>query len=87
MTISSGQVTVGTVATYITGADPNPAYVHIHNADNTKTVFLGGPGVTITTGLNLLKEDSFEIFLHPGRALYAVIQTGTSTLSWLKQQI
>lgn len=87
MSISSAQVTVGTARVYLTGADPNPGYVHIHNNDNTKTLFLGGSDVTSSNGLHLLKEDSIEFFLHPGRGIYAVTADGTCAVSWLKQQI
>lgn len=87
MAITSGQTTVGTVATYLTGADSNPAYVHIHNNDNTKTAFIGGASVGTANGLSLLKEDSLDFYLHPGNALYAITSSGTHVISWLRQSV
>ena len=42
MPLTSGQTTVGTVAVQIDGADENPSFIHLHNNDNTKTLYLGG---------------------------------------------
>ena len=86
MALSSGTVTIGTVATKINGpASGNPIYLHIHNNDNTDTMFIGGPAVTTTDGLQLLKLASFEIILRPGNELYAVSTKAGHVISYLKQ--
>lgn len=85
MAITSGQVLVGQVPTQIDGQSPNPSRLHIHNADNTKILFVGNEGVTITTGLGLEKLDSMEITLNAGEALYAISETGSHLVTWLRQ--
>lgn len=83
--ISSGQVTIGTAATLIDGLEVNPFRLHIHNHDNTDSVYLGASDVTITTGLKLVKEDSIELIINPLEALYAVATKTGHIISYLKQ--
>jgi ABC-type uncharacterized transport system fused permease/ATPase subunit len=83
--ITSGQTIVGTSATQIDGSSANPSRLHIHNQDNTNSVFLGNISVTTSTGLQLLKLDSIELELNPGEALYAVSAGGSHTVSFLRQ--
>lgn len=85
MAISTGHVLVGQVPTQIDGSSPNPSRLHIHNADNTKIVYIGNETVTITDGLGLEKLDSVEITLNPGESLYAVSETGSHLVTWLRQ--
>lgn len=86
MALTNGTVTVGTAATQINGpASGNPIFLHIHNNDNTDTMYLGGPAVTTTDGLALTKLDSFEIILRPGNSIYAISTKAGHTLSYLKQ--
>lgn len=87
MPITSGQTTVGTVAAQIDGADDNPSFLRIHNNDNTKTLYVGGADVTTSNGLAILKEEAFDIILHPGATIYAVTSSGTHVVSWLRQTI
>lgn len=58
--ISHGQASIGTVATAIDGVSNNPVRMTIHNNDNATGIYLGGPDVTITNGLLLLKEQSYQ---------------------------
>jgi len=83
--ITSGQTTVGTSPTQIDGCSHNPSRLHIHNHDNTNSVFLGNSSVTTSTGLQLLKLDSIELDINPGDALYAVSAAGSHTVSFLRQ--
>ena len=83
--ISSGQVTIGTAPTLIDGLEVNPFRLHIHNDDNTDSVYLGTSDVTTTTGLKLLKEDSIELIINPLEALYAVATKTGHIISYLKQ--
>lgn len=62
---------VGTVATLIAPANSNPQEVHIHN-NSEHTIYIGASDVTITTGLNILKQETEEMYLVPGDALYAI---------------
>lgn len=83
--ISSGQVTVGTAPTLIDGLEVNPFRLHIHNHDNTESVYLGAFNVTTTTGLKLVKQDSIELIINPLEALYAVSSQAGHVISYLKQ--
>lgn len=84
--ITSGQTTVGTATpVQIDGSSVNPSYLTIHNNDNTKVLYLGGTGVSSTTGLKLLKEETLQFRLNPGEALYAISDSGSHVISWLRQ--
>lgn len=83
--ISSGQVTIGTAPTLIDGLEVNPFRLHIHNHDNTDSVYLGASNVTTSTGLKLVKEDSIELIINPLEALYAVATKSGHIISYLKQ--
>jgi hypothetical protein len=88
MTLFSGTTTVGTAATLIDGiAWNNPVLLHIHNADNTDSVFVGGPDVTIDNGLQLLKLDSLEITLHQANQIYCVSSKTGHNVSWIAQRL
>ena len=85
MALTSSQVTVTTSPTLLIAAENNPVLVHLHLHDNTDNVYLGNSTVTTSTGLRLIKQDSFEINLAPGNSLYAIITTSTATVSVIKQ--
>lgn len=86
--VISGQTTVGTTATLIDGvAWQNPVVMHLHNNDNTDAVYIGGPNVTTTNGLTLLKEDSIELTLHQANQIYAVSGKTGHVISWIAQKL
>lgn len=85
MAITSGQQTIGTSPQLVDGISPNPSRLHIHNMDNTKLLFIGNGDVTITNGLALQKLDSVELTLNAGESLYAVSESGSHLISWLRQ--
>jgi hypothetical protein len=85
MAITSGQQTIGTTRQLVDGISANPSRLHIHNMDNTKTLYIGNNSVTISNGLALQKLDSVELTLNAGESLYAISETGTHTISWLRQ--
>ena len=85
MALTSSQVTVTTSPTLLIAAENNPVLVHLHLHDNTDNVYIGNSAVTTSTGLRLIKQDSFEINLEPGNSLYAIITTSTATVSIVKQ--
>jgi hypothetical protein len=88
MSLFSGQTSVGTAATLIDGvAYNNPVSLHIHNNDNTDAVYIGGPDVTISNGLKLLKEDSLEITLHQANTIYCVSSKSGHIVSWIAQKL
>ena len=85
MAISSGQVVVGTTAVGIDGASTNPSHLRIHNMDNTKVLFIGDSNVTVANGFALQKLETLELILNAGEAIFAVSDTGSHTISWLRQ--
>jgi hypothetical protein len=86
MSLSNGVITVGTAATPIDDvASANPTQLHIHNNDNSDAVFIGGPDVTTSTGLQLLKLETVDFILRPGNKLYAVSSKADHSISFIKQ--
>jgi hypothetical protein len=85
MAITSGQQTIGETRQLVDGISPNPSRLHIHNLDNTKVIFLGNENVTVANGFALQKLDSIELTINPGESLYAVTESGTHVISWLRQ--
>jgi hypothetical protein len=87
MAISSGWTSVGTAAVAIDGVSTNPSLITIHNNDNSTNIYLGGQNVTSTTGLLLLKEQSYQFDLQPLEQLWVVSTKEGHTISWLRQTI
>ena len=85
MAILSGVSVVGTAAVHLDSSSVNPIKLHVHNDDNTATVYLGGSDVTVATGYKLLKEESLVFDLNPGEALYAISSKADHNISWLRQ--
>lgn len=83
--ITTGWTTVGTTATLVDGREVNPFRLRIHNNDNTDAIYIGTQDVTVTTGLPLLKQESFDLIVNPLEAVYAVSTKAGHVLSWLKQ--
>jgi hypothetical protein len=85
MAITSGAMTVGTVATIIDGTSVSNFRLIVHNNDNTDAVFIGGPDVTTANGLRVLKEESIQLEMNPLDSIYAVSGKAGHTISYLKQ--
>jgi FtsP/CotA-like multicopper oxidase with cupredoxin domain len=85
MTITTGQLTVGTTPVQIDGTSTSNYKLHIHNADNQANLYLGNATVSASTGLILPKQDSTELNLYPGETIWVVSDTTNHLVSWLKQ--
>jgi hypothetical protein len=85
MAITSGVITVGTVPSIIDGTFNSNFRLLVHNNDNTDTIFLGGPDVTITTGLQLLKQETIQLEMNPLESVFAISDKAGHTISFLKQ--
>jgi hypothetical protein len=83
--ITSGQQLIGTTRQLVDGISPNPSRLHIHNLDNTKVLFLGNDSVSTTNGFAIQKLESMELILNAGESVYAISETGTHLISWLRQ--
>jgi hypothetical protein len=87
MPIQTGQVSVGTAATRLLGTSGNFGHVILHNDDNTDAIFIGGTGVTTSTGLKLTKIEHHDFNIMPATELYAVSSKNGHVLSYLLQQL
>lgn len=85
MAISTGQLTVGTTPVQIDGTSNSNYKIHIHNMDNTDTLYIGNGDVSITNGLGLPKLDSVELQCYPGESIFVVSPKSGHLISWLKQ--
>ena len=83
MPIYSGQVSVGTAATVIPFTSHMPWFIDVHNDDNADNLWVGGPGVTSTTGLQVNKLEHFSFNLSALDRVYAVSTKAGHDLSWL----
>jgi hypothetical protein len=80
MSVQSAQITVGTAATLLSAAEtdtPAGARLVVRNSSATTSVFLGGAGVTASTGLELPSATQLPWTLDLGEALYAAVVVGT----------
>lgn len=83
--ITTTQVNVGTAVALLHDCT-RWARVTVHNNDNTKTLYLGGATVSSTTGLTLVKQETLQLHLSPGEALYAISEgAGGHVVSLLVQ--
>jgi len=83
--ISTGQAAIGLTATAIDGVSNTESKITIHNNDNSTDIWVGGPDVTSSNGLLLLKEQSYQFNLMPLEQIYAVSSKTGHTISWMKQ--
>ena len=82
-TVLSGQTTVTSTATLITTGVVGASYLHLHApAGGNNTIYVGGPDVTTSTGMELHKGTTVIVWLPESGKLYAVC-SNTETLTWL----
>lgn len=82
-TVLSGQTTVGTAATMITVGVVGASHLLLHAPAGGNSIYVGGAAVTTTTGFELHKGSTTEVWLPEAGTLYAVVASGTETLPWL----
>lgn len=83
--ISSGQVTIGTTPTLIDGTSTSDFRLTIHNMNNDDAIYIGGPNVTTTNGMQLLKLETLQLDMSPMSELYAVADKANLKIGFLKQ--
>lgn len=81
--IATGQVTVGTSATPIVAARAGRISVIII-ADGVTDVFVGGTGVTLTTGALLPGVKGSAMTLDTQAAVSGIVATGTQVISFIE---
>lgn len=72
MPVSSGKMTVGTAAVQIPAGSTMPWTIEVHNDDNSDALYIGGPGVTATTGMQINKIERLVVPAGPLDRLYLV---------------
>ena len=85
--ISTGVVSVGTASTAIDGVHFNPTRMVLQNNDNTDTLYIGGPDVTTSNGLSLLKLETLQLELEPLEQVYVVSTKTGHSMSFLRQTL
>lgn len=85
MAISSGQVEIGLTPTLVDGTYNSNFKLTIHNMNNDDSIYLGGPDVSITNGLQLLKLETIQLELNPLESIYVVSTKTGLKLGYLKQ--
>ena len=84
--MTSGSITVGTVASLIDGTSVSNFRLLVHNNDNTDAIYLGGPDVTTITGLKLDKGIILQLEMNPLDSVYAVSGKTGHIISYMKQE-
>lgn len=86
MAVDAAQVSVGTTETELTGAQTDTVAGQSLVAINkgAASVFLGGTGVTTTTGFELAAGESVNVDVNQGEKLFGIVATGTQTVHVLR---
>lgn len=87
MAVTSAQVSVGTTATELSAADTDTRLgqtLIVKNASAATAVFLGGSGVTTSTGLSLAAAATVTVELGQGEELYGIVAAATETVHVLR---
>ena len=79
----STQTSVTTTATLLVAASTVNRDINIHSISNT-SIYLGGSTVTTSNGFLFEKDDGYlTVSLPANETLYAIVATGTETVSVL----
>lgn len=81
MAIIGTAITVGTTAAQIAWPDDNSQYVYVQNGDyaGSAEIYIGGSGVTTSTGLRVLRTATTVLQIEGGDSLYCIADAdGTS---------
>ncbi|KAA6459648.1 hypothetical protein DYQ86_16140 [Acidobacteria bacterium AB60] len=82
--VSTGQASVGTTATALTGTSAGSQAIVKAPATNTQTIYVGGSGVTTATGYPLEPGASVPLPLR-AVAIYAVAAATGQKVAWIEQ--
>jgi hypothetical protein len=83
--ISTDQVNIGLEPTLVDGTSNSHWRITIQNMNNDDAIYLGGPEVTPTNGLQLLKLETITLEMNPLESIYAVSTKTGLKLGYLKQ--
>jgi hypothetical protein len=83
--ITTNQLSVGTARSAIDGSSNSNFQITIQNIDNSDTLYIGGPDVTTTNGLPLLKLEKLQVNMMPGETLYVISTKNGHSIGFMKQ--
>jgi len=84
MSITTGQLTIGTTAVQIDGNDVNPVTLKVHNLDATKQLFIGGANVTTANGYVLDKGEQLDFTLPAGQSVFIISSGNNHQIAWMR---
>lgn len=87
MAVSSGQMTIGTIAQQIDGLATSPYYLIIQNDSNTSKLCIGGSNVTISNGMKLAGNQFVEMRIAPLDNVWIVSDSENHPVSWIRWDV
>lgn len=75
---NTSQVTVTTTATLLVTANRADQAVYLHSSSGT--IYVGGAGVTTSTGYKMDNGDKLSMQLSDNESLYGIAASGTPTM-------
>lgn len=86
MPVTATRVTVGVTATLLL-APERRVRARIQNPVGGATVQLGGAGVSVAAGMDLVAGAYVETFVEPNDALYAIITAATQAIQVMYYEV
>ena len=83
MSLTTGQTVVGVTPTFIATGIVGASWIALH-VDGTASIYVGGAAVTTSTGFEVHKGSTLTVWLPETDKLYAVVTSGTETLTWMQ---
>jgi hypothetical protein len=82
-TVISGQTSVGVTPVLITTGVVGASHLYLHAPPGGGSIYVGDATVTTSTGFELHKGTTLEVWLPESGKIYAVVGSGTEILPWL----
>jgi hypothetical protein len=88
MAITQTSYSIGTAVTQIVAPDFQPQQATIHNLEDVsgRKIWIGGPGLTAGSSVEINTSVFLQMSLGPGDALYACTSSGTYGLGVMIQK-
>jgi len=83
VSLTTGQTVVGVTPTFIATGIVGASWIALH-VDGTASIYVGGAAVTTSTGFEVHKGSTLTVWLPETDKLYAVVTSGTETLTWMQ---
>ena len=87
MTFTAREVTIGTVAVAIGTAEPKITHELTIGNDYNKSIYVGGPDVTVGGGYSISKNNVVVLRISNGDVLYAISDAAGSNLHIFDYQV